>query len=335
MTLALFSSLCQSLVAQSSPVGALEKDTTSTTKPSYANTPITSILPTAADLQYGYANFKFNSFSGNSYNTYKGVSKLYSAGADQAHFAGFTSGVYIFRVSTTLDSLLTLTPNPPSGSSQLINNNTLFGHIMKSFSNNQFFLDFGAGLGKNSITNNSSLLQGTVSPGFGYANYTSNNWFASINAMYNKPWNNFFIKSNVGVLYSQMNTGRYMFYTQTEFPPPYYLQSANYIVDPLLSKATLVFENVEIAYTLFPYVMPFINGSLIQVAQFTNSRPLVTTPINGSLPLLDMNQNGYRVGGGVTFSHKQLKVRIEDKYYNANGVFRSNQILLGLDYQFS
>lgn len=335
MTLALFSSLCQPLVAQSSPDATLDKDTASSIKPSYTNTPTASIFPTAADLQYGYANFKFNSTSGASSNTYKGVSKLYSAGADQAHFGGFTSGVYIFRVTTTLDSELVLTPNPPTGSSQSINNNTLFGHIMKSFSNNQFFLDFGAGLGKNQITNNSSLLQGTVSPGFGYASYTSNNWFASINAMYNKPWNNFFIKSNVGVLYSQISTGRYTFYTQTEFPPPYYLQSFDYVVDPLRTKATLVFEGVEIAYTLFPNVMPFINGSLIQVAEFTNNRPLVTTPINGSLPLLDMNQNGYRVGGGITFNRKQLKVRIEDKYYNANGIFESNQILVGLDYQFS
>lgn len=88
-------------------------------------------------------------------------------------------------------------------------------------------------------------------------------------------------------------------------------------------------------YALIPGITPFVNAALIQVANYTNSGPLVDAQIVGSLPLLDMNESGFRVGGGVAFTHDKLRVRIEDKYYNANIIFVSNQILLGLEYLFS
>lgn len=301
----------------------------------YKNAPSGSLLPVAGELLYGYGNFSFNSVAGLNFNNYKGVSKLYSVGADQVHVGStVTTGIYLFRINTTLNSNTLLLPNPPTSSSQDINNNTLFGHVMNAFTP-QFYVDLSAGLGQNSITNYSVLLQGTPTPGWGIAHYSNNNWFGSLNAIYNKPWKDFILRANAGVLYTQIHTGFYIFYTDIFYPPPDSVQVNYSVVTPLTTKATLVYENAELAYNLMPGLSPFVNAALIQVAQFSNSRPLVSNQINGSLPLLDMNQNGYRVGAGVLITRDKLRVRIEDKYYNAQNIFISNQVIVGLEYQFS
>ena len=128
-------------------------------------------------------------------------------------------------------------------------------------------------------------------------------------------------------MYSQINAGSYPLIFQPTLP--------SQIVPALTTKATFLFENAELGYKVTTEMMPFINAGLIQVVQYSNSRPIIANPINGSLPQLNMNQNGFRLGGGVSFNHKQFTLRLEQKYYNAGGTFTSNQTFVGLEYQFS
>ena len=48
-----------------------------------------------------------------------------------------------------------------------------------------------------------------------------------------------------------------------------------------------------------------------------------------------MDKSGFRVGGGIALTYKNATIRIEEKYYNAGGVFQSYQTLAALEYQFS
>jgi opacity protein-like surface antigen len=97
-----------------------------------------------------------------------------------------------------------------------------------------------------------------------------------------------------------------------------------------------VLENLELGYRLTPVMTPFINGGLIQVAYFSNSRQIINIAnLLGSVPQLEMNKNAFRLGAGISFKLKHLTLRLEQKYYNAAGTFTSNNTLVSLSYQFS
>ncbi|MFI4963696.1 MAG: autotransporter outer membrane beta-barrel domain-containing protein, partial [Legionellales bacterium] len=184
-------------------------------------------------------------------------------------------------------------------------------------------VDVAGAFGQNKLTSSASLQ--TVQPLT--ANYHNNNWFVSANGLYRNTWKKFIFKSNLGGFYSQISSGAYQFSS--------FDQTITLDVASLLNKATLLLENAELGYGLTPEIEPFVNGGLIQVVQFSNSRPLLTTVVNGSLPQLNLNKNGFRLGGGFTFKHKQLTVRLEEKYYNASGSFISYQTFLALEYQIT
>jgi hypothetical protein len=77
--------------------------------------------------------------------------------------------------------------------------------------------------------------------------------------------------------------------------------------------------------------MPFVGAGLIQIPVYSTSRP--TTPIvNGALPQLIINQNGYRAAAGVTLLHNKFMVRLEEVYYNAGNVFTTYQTIAHLKY---
>ena len=96
-------------------------------------------------------------------------------------------------------------------------------------------------------------------------------------------------------------------------------------------------ENVEVGYNLekFPLWTVFANTGLVQVLSFTNSRALIGVPINGFSPQLNLDKNGFRVGGGLGYTHKQFTVRIEEQYYSAGSTYSSYQTLLGIKYAFA
>ena len=280
------------------------------------------------EFLYSYIDFNFDSTTGGNFNRFQGHSNLFTVGADNLVLnKDVTAGIYVFKINTNLNSQFLLAPSTTETDvSQTIHNNTLFAHVLKSF-NPQFTVDLAGGYGQNKISSQTFIMPNTSSQLLGFTNFRNTNWFTSIYGIYNKSWDKIVLKTNVGVLYSQINSGSYLLSFQSAFPAQ--------IIAPLTNKVTYVIEGAEIGYILNSEIVPFINGALIQVAQFSNSRPTLTTPINGSLPQLNVNQNGFRVGAGLTYSHKQFSLRLEEKYYNAGGVFTSYQTLVGLAYRFS
>lgn len=276
-----------------------------------------------------YIDFKFNSTMGTNFNRFTGHSNLYSAAMGNVQITpSWTAGMAIFKVNTTVNSQLVLNPGLPSTSEQITHNNTLFGHVLKQFTS-QFFLDLAAAYGQNKVSTQSWIINPGV-PQIGHAQSHSNSGFASLTALYSRPWNNFVLNANGRLLYSQVSSGRYPFTFAPTFP--------NQIVEPLTNKALFLVENAELEYKFQPTIMPlnpFINGGLIQVLQFSNSRETINTPINGISPQLNLNKNGYRLGGGLSFYHKQLTIRIEEQYYQSGGTYSSYETIVGLRYMIS
>lgn len=289
------------------------------------------------NLLYGYMNFKFNSSSNGNYNNYEGHSNLYSVGADLLKLTPtITGGVHLFKVDTSLNTQILLAPAPISSAHQLINNNTIFAHAMKIFSQ-QVAVDLAGGYGENRVTTNSLLFPGLTFMSTGFANYHNANWFVSANALFNHQWGDFYVKGSVGSLYSQINTGAYLFTARSIYANavPSFNVPFTQTIPSLATKTTYLVETAELDYVKWPKFMPFFNVSLLQVLQFSNSRPIVVGQINGTLPELNLNQNAYKFGGGFVFVHKQFRLRVEEKYYNAGSLFTSTQTLVGLEYQFS
>ncbi|MFT4058695.1 MAG: autotransporter outer membrane beta-barrel domain-containing protein [Legionella sp.] len=280
------------------------------------------------EMMYGYTDFDFNSVQTENFNRFKGHSNLYSAGADHLSLgANMMVGVYYFRIDTALASQFSFLPSPIITSGQTIKNNTIFTHLLKIFTP-QLYVDVAGGYGYNQFDTYTKLM---IEPDalFAHARNNNDNWFVSVNGIYRKNWQKFLLRMNLGVLYSQIDTPRYNYL----FPA----SNIFLVVEPLTNKATLLLENAEFGYFINPKLMAFINGGLIQVAQFTNSRPLLNQAIviNGSLPQLNMNKDGFRLGAGVTYSYKNVTVRVEEKYYNASSTFHSYQTLAALEYQFT
>lgn len=321
-----------SQIVQAKPT-SLDKD--GLDQPETSSTTINFFKQSAAELIYGYMNFHFNSASDGNYSSYIGHSNLYAAGADRFKIApNIIAGVYYFKVDTSLNSSIFLNPSPLATAYQLVNNNTVFGHVLGNITP-AFALDFAGGYGDNRISSVSTVLINTPNQGIGYSLYNNDNWFLSANAVYTQAWGHYLFRGTVGSLYSEIDTGNYILSLTNSYPTIQTVQLTPQLVAPLTTKTTYLIETGELNYTLWPQVTPFVNAALLQVVQFSNSRPLVATQINGTLPELNINQNGFRVGGGFTFMYKQLKLRVEEKYFNAGNLFTSTQTLVGLEYQFS
>ncbi|HRD70709.1 MAG TPA: autotransporter outer membrane beta-barrel domain-containing protein [Legionella sp.] len=279
------------------------------------------------EFLYSYIDFDFDSTEGGNFNRFQGHSNVYSVGADHIILTpSIMAGLYVFKVDSDVNSQFFLAPESDNYSTQSIRNNTLFGHVRKSFTPN-FDIDLGYGYGQNKIASQTLFFPNRVNQVMGYTSHRTTNWFGSLNGFYKTSWDKWMLRANLGLLYSRINAGRYYL----NLPA---LQTAQ-LIAPLTNKATYVFEGAELSYQLTPQFIPFINGGLIQVAGFSNSRPLVTPLFNGSLPQLNLDQNGYRVGGGITYLYKQLVLRLEQKYYNAGNNYKSNQTIVGLEYHFS
>lgn len=281
------------------------------------------------EMLYGYTDFDFSSVQGVNLNQFKGHSNLYSAGADHISLgSSLMAGIYYFRVDTDVNSKFILDPTPLTVSNQSIKNDTIFGHLLKIVTP-QVYVDFSGGYGYNKINTFTSIAPLTTNQLVAQAHNNNSNWFLAVNGIYRKTWQKFLLRANLGVLYSQIDSGSYSYL----FP----VENTTLSVNPLTNKATLILENAELGYYINPKLMPFINGGLIQVASFSNSRPLLdaSSVINGSLPQLNMDKNGFRLGGGISYTYKNVTLRIEEKYYNAGGTFHSNQALASLEYQFS
>lgn len=279
------------------------------------------------EFLYSYIDFDFDSSTLLSFNRFQGHSNLYALGADNIAYNNNTmiAGLYVFRIDTDVSSQVLLSPASPMNTYQTIGNNTIFGHVRRAL-DPQFAIDVSGGYGQNRVSSQTYVAPDTIDQYFSFTRHNNTNWFAGVNALFNKSWNKIMMNASAGILYSQLNDGDYPLF----FEP---FQPAQ-MIGSMRNEVTYLMENVELGYRYRSYLTPFINGGLVQVAGFSNN-PATAFTVNGSLPQLNMNRSGYRVGGGITYAHKQFVLRLEQKYYNAADTFTSNQTIVGLEYHFS
>jgi hypothetical protein len=273
-----------------------------------------------------YTDFKFDSSTATNFNRFTGHSTLYSTALGNVKLTpNWIAGLALFSVVTSVRSQISVAPGQPATSEQATHNNTIFAHVLRE-AKYKIFLDLSGAYGQNKVNSTSWVSPNTKYQQIGQAHNISSNWFVSLMALYSHPWHKFSFNPNIRLLYSQVNSGNYTF----EFAPTLGPQT----VTALTNKALFLTENIEIDYTLDTKmsIKPFINGGLLQVLYFSNSRPLIAGSIIGPSPQLDIRTDGYRLGGGVTFQHKRLSLRIEEQYYSSGGNYTSYQTLAGLRY---
>lgn len=269
---------------------------------------------------YGYTDFNYDSNDALNFYNMQGHANTYALGADNYQVrSDLYAGVLLYKVDTSLDWQMSLVPGAASTTSQTIHNYTLYGHVLKAF-NPHVYLDTGFGYGVNQVTNTGLA----IAPGeTAFAEYRASNWLVNVNGILRETWKDYDFTANVGAFYSQINTGAYnVTITPTPVPPTIFA------IDPLENRVTMLVQNIEIGKQFTPHVRPFINGGLFEVIQFDNNRPVIFTPVAGTLPQLLMDENGFRLGGGLGFNFNPVNVRVEEKYYNAGGNYTSWQTLV-------
>ena len=278
------------------------------------------------ELLYSYIDFDFDSSEGENFNRFQGSSYLFAIGADHILLPqSLVAGLYVFKIDTNVTSQFLINPGTATFTNQNINNATLFGHVRKSF-NPHFDIDLFAGYGQNALKSQTLLFAGTPSATMAFANYGNTDWFTGFNAIYKKSWNKILFKANAGLLYAQVNSPLYGLTFQPVLTPQ--------LVAPGYTKATYVTEVVEFGYRLNDRLLPFINAGLIQVPGFNTNTVFGRNTIIGSLPQLNLDKSGYKVGGGLTYTHKDFTVRVEQKYYNADNTYTSNQTIATFECRF-
>lgn len=263
---------------------------------------------------FSYFDFRFNSTSGQNYSRYQGHSKLYglagNAGIikDQPYFLG--AGIY--RVETDINTQTELSPFPQRTSAQSIKNNTLYGYGGKQFKP-WLYAGLLGGYGQSKINATYFLAPNTTNFDSAYARHDSHNWFLSANGIAHKTYKQFQFRGHLGVLYSEVNSDAFAI----PFTVPANIPKFN-------NKTTWVMENLRVTAKHHPNVQPFLDGGLFQVTHSKDNLPGITAPINGSLPQLNANKSGYRVGGGVRLLKSPLTLDLRYQYYKAGQVYHNN-----------
>lgn len=278
-------------------------------------------------LTYGYTDFKFNSNEGANFYNYDGESNSYAVSADNLQLSPtLYAGLSFYHVDTNVNWQMNLASvfAPPGFSStdtnQKIHSNLVYGHVLKALYPH-FYIDAGAGYGRSNINDTTlAIATGEV----GTAAFDANNWLANLSAIYATQVNNFDFSASLGLLYSQIDADG----------TTYNVPTGSFPIDPLSNRVTMLTENAELGYYLTPNVRPFVNGGLFEVLQYSNSRPILLSPVTGVLPQMTLDENGFRLGAGIGLGYNQVKLRVEEKYYNAGNVFTSWQTQASAQYQF-
>lgn len=284
----------------------------------------TNYLFLGPDLFYNYFDFKFNSNTTNNFKRYEGHSNLYGA-AGRTFFLKhqLLAGLGVYRINTELNSETLLNPAPQFNTSQSIDNTTIYGHIARPFFN-ILMVDLTAGYGRNNIHSRYSSMPSASLSQNGWSKNHSNNYFTSLTAFAKKTWPSFLLNTNIGVLYSQVNSDQFII----NYPSPFLSNT----ISSLTNKTTWLYENVQLTYRKNEHLQPYIKAGLIQVLDTSFSRSLLNAPVIGALPQLYSIRSGYKVGGGIRINYRKLALNVGYQYYEASSSFKSHQTSAKLSY---
>lgn len=274
-------------------------------------------------MLYNYRDFKFNSTKGNNFNRFAGHTNLYLGGVDNVKLPyDFFAGLFYYHVDSDIRSNVLLSPTPQTTTHLDGHNNSLFAHVFKEIKTNFLINAFG-GYGHDDLHYDIYVTPFNNLPAqIANANTSSNNWFIGGNGLYVNSWHDFTYAGTIGVLYVNTDVDSYSYLFKPVLQPG--------LVAAITNKSTFTTEGIELGYKLNTALQPFINGGLLQVVQFSNSRPVVSGTVEGALPVFNLNQDGYNLGGGINITYKQVTLRLLQEYYKRGHVYHSNQSTVSL-----
>jgi len=277
----------------------------------------------ATGLIYSFVSFDFDSEVSNSYNKFYGNSNIYAVYTSDIKLSEkLTTGLTFFNVQTDINSQVKIIDNPWVNSNQSINNNSIYGHILNRVSDHWLF-NLSASAGENNIKTNAKYQNGLT----GYANISALNWFTHLIGQYSNSWKSISYSINGAVLYSQFNSPSYDFNFNSS-------TNNSISVASLITRQLFTFEFIELGYKTLKNnltFMPFVSGGLIQIPIYSTSRP-ARPIVNGALPQLVINMNGYRASAGVSLQHQKFKIRLEENMYQAGSEFTSYSTIANVAY---
>lgn len=278
--------------------------------------------PDSIHALFSYSNFDYNNDTPTALSNFQGTSYLSLIGGNNFHISNsLLAGLFFYN----MNSYINFTQSPLAFTSETIHNNSLVGHIFKQVKPN-FALDILGGYGLNSLGFNT--LSTSQMTQLAHAKSQGNTWYTYLKGIYNHAWTNFSLIGTAGVLYNQVNQNGFNYFYTSIFTPATFVQSVK-------SQSTFAIEYAELTYKHGSKILPFINGSLIQVLQNSINTPAAIALSVGTLPnqIIDLNQNGFSVGAGFNWKHNKLSLRLEQQYYQRGNVYHSLQSIASLKYQ--
>ena len=283
--------------------------------------------PFSLQAMANYNDFKFNSSTAGSYNRFQGHSDLFLVGGhDEKLKEDVSAGILFYNLSTRITSNVLLAPTSLVTTNQKITNNNVMAHVLKQIKPN-LYIDLLGNYGQSSLSYLTTIDANTANAQVSSAKNHASNWFVSVTGEHVHPWRQLILKGFLSLLHSETSLSPYNYYFTPSNATP---------VASISNQATFLLENAEITYAASSHIQPFINGGLLQVLQYSNSRPIVSNVILvGTLPEFNINQNGFRVGGGVSLFYKKIILRLEQQYDQRGTVYHSNQTIAAITYTMS
>ncbi len=276
-----------------------------------------------------YNNFRFSSDNSGGYNKYNGQSYITMLGGHKTKIKeNWLAGLFFYNAYVQLNSDVLISPGAPANTYETIINNNLMAHILHQITPH-WYVDVLGSYGQSKMTYLTSIGSSTEeNNSSGNATGYGNNWFTSLTGGYVGAKNNFLVRAYVSALFSQINQQTF----SLNFPSTAIVNN----IPSLTNNATFLLEHLEITYGKSQYIQPFMSAGLLEVLQFSNSRLIVDgLTLPGALPEFNLNQNGFRAGGGINFNYKKLIVRLEQQYNQRGSVYRSNQSIVTLIWSIS
>jgi hypothetical protein len=265
---------------------------------------------------YSYRDFGFKSEVGDNFNDYRGHTNLIGLGANHFHINDKTSaGIFLFHTITSLKSGLFLGLPPVLVSDQIINNNSLYGHILRQVKSN-FYLDLSLGYSQNK-TRFEDTLRYPLEVQTGQASTRGHNLFEMVSAYLAQTKGQWSLREDLRVMHAYSHQRGY----DIVYQPSLTQQQ----VSSFSNRSVYTMENVELTYNGYKLFQPFVNAGLIQVPYFQNSVNVNTVPVIGPFPELNLNQAGYVAGLGINATEGRHGLRLEFQYTN-RGPFESSQV---------
>ena len=230
------------------------------------------------------------------------------------------NGFFLYKLQKT-NSPAPVSSDPFTNHENQPTTNNFYGHLFQRLVQH-FFVDLAAGY----ESNDTSGTQFSSDPElYKYSNNESNyskNWFASASALFTHTWKEFAFNANLGLTHAEANQDPHnLYFSQTMYPD---------LISSLQNKVSFLHENAELSYHANSLLQPFVGGGLLQVL---NPNKGTESLLDWSLPGSsnpNFDNNGYKIGGGLSLNYKQYVLRLEQQYFQRGELYRTNQSTLSL-----